>query len=963
MHHLITLGASWISVLWLLLAPLAAQPSCTLSADSLDRLLQTTLARQPLAAWIEAADTQPLATHLVAELALPCALPDTLLAQVSHCLGVACINQAHDFAAARHHYRRAIALRERHLSPTHPALIKGYNNLGSCYLTMTREGQGFYLDSARWALRRSLDLNLQRSNPTDILGRTYLYLSRVADQQGDIDNARLYLEGAIARFGADRSQARLLAIVHTDLAGLLANVPDQVPQALFHARQSLRYYEHRPLQSWRDSLTLGDWLVNFGVALIQADSLAQALRVYRRALALKQPYATYLPTELAAIANNQAIIHNRLGQHRAALARLREALTLNQAAEATPALAGNYDNLGDAFAGLGQYDSALTAYQTAIRYFSPGFDAEPLTANPPVAAAVFYDPRGLLGSLHSKARTLLRRPHARGQALADLQQAYQTCQTADSLLQRIRRSYQAYGSKEALVTLARPIYSTALEVCYALAQATGDRRYQAQAFAWAENSKAVILLDAVQQSRRIQRGWGRGAQQRLQAVQTRKVYYEKLLVQVGDSDLALEDSVIRYRQLEQQWLAQLQPTGPTTAPLVEQVQASLPGSDHGLLAYFVGDSVLYGFLLTPDALVMRRMNLDQPLGQAVGALRRVVSQPEALDRLDETLPVLRQRAAALYQTLLAPLGRLPRYLTIVRDDVLELLPFEVLLTEAVAAEAPMQDWPYLIRQHVISYAFSARSQQAFARNVIRPRRDLLAFAPVRFEGVASRLPLPALYATERELAAVAEVLAGTRQLYVGEQASLARFLAEAEDYAVLYLASHGLLHEQDPRFNGVALADSILHAADLYPLRLNAELVVLRACESGAGKLLPGEGVISLGHAFAQTGAKSVFLTQWVVPDASRFMRHFMQRLQQGAPKDLALHEAKLALAGRAHPFFWAAAELRGDMRPMLEPDGGPVWAAWGVGGMVLLLGLWLLGLAYRAWRRRRARIWPVGHS
>jgi len=680
-----------------------------------------------------------------------------------------------------------------------------------------------------------------------------------------------------------------------------------------------------------------------------------ALESYQRALALKQPYEPYLPEAVAALLSDQAVVHNRLQQPQAAIILLERAIALNQSQRYAPALAGNYDNLGDAWLARGDHRRALQAYQQAVAHFVPGFDPQQLSQNPPIAGEVFYDPIGLLGSLAAKANTWWRYAQANPQDSAALTEAYRSFCSTDSLIQVIRQSYQADGSKEALVGLTKPIYERAIATCLARYRQGGDSSALYQALAWAENSKAVILLDAVAQSRLIGRKLEQDKQQELRLVRERKVYYEKLLAQGKASELSLGDSVIRYRQGEAAWLATLGSRQSTNRWGAHFEASSLPGPDQGWLEYFVGDSSLFLFLVTQRGVQVEVVAHDFPLQTQVDSLRQLVGTPQALDDLDGSLPPLARLAASLYQRLLVPLGdltALPHHLTIVRDDILELLPFEVLLTQPIAAETPLAQWPYLIRKKVISYAFSAQLQQTFESNQIDPQRGLLALAPVNGQG--GERALTPLYATREEVSQVAELWPGTQRVLLDEAATRSQFLAEAPHYAMIYLASHGLLHEKDPRFNGLAFADSVLYLADLAPLRLHAEMVVLRACESGVGRLVPGEGVISLGHGFARTGAKSVFLTQWVVPDATRFMTTFLKHLKEGMPKDLALREAKMALLDQAHPFFWAAAEIRGDMRPLGDwPQTSALSSGW-----LLWLGLIVLstGAGYLVYARRQQR-------
>lgn len=99
-------------------------------------------------------------------------------------------------------------------------------------------------------------------------------------------------------------------------------------------------------------------------------------------------------------------------------------------------------------------------------------------------------------------------------------------------------------------------------------------------------------------------------------------------------------------------------------------------------------------------------------------------------------------------------------------------------------------------------------------------------------------------------------------------------------------------------------------------MRLNADLAVLSACETGNGRISPGEGVIGMSWAFFVAGARSVVVSQWRVNSAStsQLMKNFYQALARendpnGRNKSQALREASLRLLKDPryrHPFYWA---------------------------------------------------------
>jgi CHAT domain-containing protein len=150
-------------------------------------------------------------------------------------------------------------------------------------------------------------------------------------------------------------------------------------------------------------------------------------------------------------------------------------------------------------------------------------------------------------------------------------------------------------------------------------------------------------------------------------------------------------------------------------------------------------------------------------------------------------------------------------------------------------------------------------------------------------------------------------------------------LAANSDAAVFHVATHGEANEAVPERSGLWLSagsDSVppdfVSLDDLLALRLGARLVTLSACETGAGRLERGEGVVGLARALMAAGAQSVVVSLWGVNDRSTadLMRAFYTPLlTRGASRAQALAEAKRALLHSPEtrsPFHWAPFVLIG---------------------------------------------------
>ena len=145
----------------------------------------------------------------------------------------------------------------------------------------------------------------------------------------------------------------------------------------------------------------------------------------------------------------------------------------------------------------------------------------------------------------------------------------------------------------------------------------------------------------------------------------------------------------------------------------------------------------------------------------------------------------------------------------------------------------------------------------------------------------------------------------------------------------MHLATHGILNDAAPMYSQIVLSqsdegeDGLLEAWEIMKLNLNADLVVLSACESGRGRVGAGEGVIGLTWALFVAGSPTSVVSQWKVESTStsQLMVEFHRNLQSKTRKSrLSKAEAwqraalkMLRTKNFRHPFYWAGFILVGD--------------------------------------------------
>ncbi|MEZ4955450.1 MAG: CHAT domain-containing protein [Saprospiraceae bacterium] len=311
----------------------------------------------------------------------------------------------------------------------------------------------------------------------------------------------------------------------------------------------------------------------------------------------------------------------------------------------------------------------------------------------------------------------------------------------------------------------------------------------------------------------------------------------------------------------------------------------------------------------------------------------------------------------LYEKLIEPVKEKlsTKELIIVPDGVLGYVPFGALLSGKPKRASIFDTYPFLEKDYKISYCYSATllREMKEKQHKRQPTGSLVAFAPfyegsytkldstfsisfdtlangkdtLIFNDVATRKDFINLPASGEEVKAASLFWDG--DYYLNSDATEDRFNEVAGNYRIVHLSTHGVADSRSGDYSYLAFAEQkdsieneLLYVRDLYNIQLNADLVTLSACETAAGELQRGEGIISLARAFAYAGAKSIVTTLWVADDNATkdLMKVFYQQLKKGDAKDSALQKAKLKLLEdrrHAHPFFWTGFVPVGDMSTM----------------------------------------------
>jgi CHAT domain-containing protein/Flp pilus assembly protein TadD len=434
----------------------------------------------------------------------------------------------------------------------------------------------------------------------------------------------------------------------------------------------------------------------------------------------------------------------------------------------------------------------------------------------------------------------------------------------------------------------------------------------------------------------------------------------------GEAVAALRREQLRLRGKREELDTEIRRSSPRLSAMIhpqtldfEQVRAALdPGTV--MLSYSVGVEETQLFVVTPGKnLAVKTLPIgENALRKEITQLRQLVEQVQSRSGLGAG--GLDWVSRHLYQSLVQPaepwIAAGARIL-IVPDGPLHLLPFAALI-RGTGEKRSGRGWQYLVEWKPLHTALSGT---VYAELKERRRRPGDAPNPAQWVGFGDPWFPPRLaegkpgetgetrlrsFSTRtglrwrhlpesrREVERIGALFPeGERKVYVDRDATEERAKALGRDARIVHFATHGFVDDRSPFDSGLVLAipeqfveghdNGLLQVWEIFQsVRLDADLVVLSACETGLGEIRGGEGIIGLTRAFQYAGARSVVASLWRVDDKATadLMELFYRHLRAGSPKDEALRAAQLEMLARpggsaAAPYFWASMQLFGDWR------------------------------------------------
>ncbi len=638
---------------------------------------------------------------------------------------------------------------------------------------------------------------------------------------------------------------------------------------------------------WSDSLDMAYKAIKNGLKLIN-DSLTYA---HTYLMGVKAELQQLLKqTEEAGINNNKTILNytlllskagneekSRLAEGLSACYRVRA--TLQEQTGALDAGAQSYQtslqilqqyfpnalrrekgmalaNIGKNFLQQKKYNEAIGYYNKAFVQLIPAYKNE--NFYPEMSDAVVDNV--IIEAISGKAECAL--------AKNNINLALQGMLQASTLEQQLRRKFLTEQAKYNQNVFSRQRTEKILSIAVAQWSKTKDAQIGNAIVEQIERSKAQVLFEAREKNSKLYTILNDSVSVTRKRLANNIQYYRQWLAEHTTDSADIKRTKQKITELEyalaltdnqSQQANRFLATGLAINDSTQQ-WLQLINKGQLVLNYFVGNNDVYIAALEKDAVkdIYVLKNAAGIKDSVAGYLKRFYyNGPAAMQ--EASIEFCRQ-SNTLYKTLLPAINwKNYQSVIILPDEYLYQLPFEALQTKATATANP-GNWPYLLHQTVVGYAFSLSlwQQQVLSDTAKNATARVNGYFVSEFNNVYP--DLPQIKNEYRELNKKT-----LSKAYLNKKATKHNFEKQLAGNNILHVSTHN--KELSNGDVALVFADSLLYQWQVQFLQVKSPLIVLNACKGATGMLKQGEGLMSMGRFFTASGAKAVIASLWNVND------------------------------------------------------------------------------------------------
>jgi CHAT domain-containing protein len=657
--------------------------------------------------------------------------------------------------------------------------------------------------------------------------------------------------------------------------------------------------------------------------------------------------------------NNIANCYEHLGEKQKALDYYGQALTLMLAVGYGYNTATTLNNIGAVYRDLGEHQKALDYYGQALQL------------------------RQTIGDLNGEAATLFhiaRLERDRGNFV----EARNRIEAALAAVESLRANVASQQLRASFFASVRQYHEFNINLLMRLDQQRPSEGFAAAALQASEKCRARSLLELLKEAHaEIRQGVDPALLERertlRQTISEKADHQTQLLSgkhtqeQAAAAAKEIDALTTDYEQVQ----AQIRHTSPRYAALTEpapltlkEIQTEVLDSETLLLEYAIGEEKSFLWAVTPSSIksfeLPKRSEIEsvaRRVHEILTARNQTVAKetPEQRrKRIEQADAEYGKASLALSQILLGPVASelKGKRLMIVGEGILQYTAFAAL----PAPDAPPGgvSSPLIADHEIIS--LPSASVLAILRREAAGRKTadktVAVFADPVFDSSDLRIAgsgknrAPIIEASDVERSATESGLRDFARLRFSRQEAdqIMRFASEGKkfeavdfaanrasatspemaQYKIVHFATHGLINNQHPELSGIVLSlvdkqgrpqNGFLRLYDIYNLKLQADLIVLSACQTALGKQIKGEGLVGLTRGFMYAGAPRVVASLWQVDDraTAQLMRRFYEAmLAEGLRPAAALRAAQVGMWKDKRwqgPHYWAAFTFQGEWK------------------------------------------------
>lgn len=877
-----------------------------------------------------------------------------------------------DYAKSIDSYYKALDIDRKLYGENHQTMATNYNNLGIIYSDIGMEDSSIFLIQKAIAIWEGV----YGENKLE-LSDNYTNLAVASLDKGDYYQAILYenksLKLRLKYLGENNERT---ALCYSNL-GVYYEYAHNYDKALEYQQKSLSIKE-KILPAGHPSIAIS--YLNIASINRNKAKYDEALEYQLKALEINVAVFGKVHTDVAQVLDYMGDIYCKQKKYNESLQTYLTAISIDKQSFKTnrhPKIAGLYNQRAKTFIEMAAYDSAMADIDQAL-YANNKYSKNRTDTYSTSSDSVFSETI-LLNSMYLKAKVVYLKYLINNSDIALLHEAYTKHLDAIQKMEEIKKLYMSEESKLFFSDNISDIFQRAVDIAYRIYAIEKTEVAAENLFYLVEKSKSGILQEGligaqaaitanIPDSLRLK---DRMLSTEIKNLRLNITKLDDAVPEDQNLNKELKDD--RGKLIEKQneynlFIQELEQDYPRYKALKYGVEytklANLKKSIDEktlLVDYFLSDSSLYILAIDNTNISIQKVETDSTFTKSVENYLKSIKRFEP-DQFFELSYFLNSK---LMEPVQDKLNSKP-HLVIIPDKTLFYLPFETLCSDKTS-NTSLSKANYLIKNHDVRYHYSAAM---FCNSISKSagqqqlKNSFLGFAPVfasdSTQGYvlaynnadsltvnetlrmvsADGKKLNELIYTEKEVREIESLFENKKypaKAYFSSTANEETFRQVLGNYKYVHIATHGLLNESEPNLSGLVFAPSaenkldttslvglnirenngILYTGEISTLNMNANLLVLSACETGTGRIYNGEGVMSLTRGFLATGVPNVVLSLWKVGDYStmELMVKFYSNFLEGETYSEALQQAKIQLMTNemyAFPKYWGAFVLIG---------------------------------------------------